>query len=81
MKISGLCSKCGSSRVVGPLPIDKRVVTNIISVERNTHFSNYLLKFDIYTCADCGYIERFIDEKGKTYLSGIIDGEMKKKKE
>lgn len=57
---NGLCPKCGSKNI-----FTQKNGINFGSFEVNTGFFVTFSPTDDYICADCGYFERYIDDKKK----------------
>ena len=68
MKISGVCSKCSSKRIVGP--ISKFARDHDIVFIRKNKGAYYSV---VYACADCGFFKKYVGDKGIRELNKMFD--------
>lgn len=65
MKKSGICPICGSSEIKGPYRVGNHTepANLIMAVKIKINFM-YSAMLETFTCAQCGYSEYYVDNKG-----------------
>jgi len=68
MKVSGVCPKCSSKRIVGPISSLARD-HNIVFTRKNK--GEYYSV--VYACADCGFFEKYVGDRGIKELNKMFN--------
>jgi hypothetical protein len=70
MKVNGVCPKCDSKQILGPLKLDMR---HNFFVEELSKWKDDLIFQQLYVCANCGFFERYINDESVELLVKKLD--------
>ena len=68
MKQSNICPKCKSSDVVH---VKNYLFPSTTNVVRLSKWGTQLAHYDRYICADCGYMEEYLDVQEKSWVKWL----------